>query len=340
MAGSAPLLRSDLCSLFALVAPLRSSGSGSRRRAARAGGLYTRAMAHGGGEVWTVRRLLEWTGGFFARKGVDAPRLAAEQLLAHVLRLPRIQLYVNHDRELSAAELATFRDLVRRAGEHEPVQYLTGVAHFYNLELAVTPAVLIPRPDTETLVETAVRHLKLATDTGTEQTLRVADLCTGSGAVAVAMARQLPNARVIAVDVSAEAAAVARRNVGALGLSGQVDVRVGDLFAPLAGERPFDVITANPPYIPTADLAKLDRNVRDYEPRLALDGGPDGLVFHRRLLAEAPAHLMPGGRLFIEMQFDQGPPLRELAEAAGGWADVQVLRDFAGHERVLLARRG
>lgn len=290
-------------------------------------------------DVWTVRRLLEWTSGFFARKQVDSPRLCAELLLAHVLRLGRIQLYVKHDHELSPLELGVFRDLVKRCAEHEPVQYLTGTAHFFGLELSVTPAVLIPRADTETLVEAVLRHLKLATDTGLEQTLRVADLCTGSGAIALALAKHLPNARVIATDVSEEAAEVARENARRLGLGDQVEVRVGELFAPLAGEAPFHLITANPPYIPTGALARLDRNVREHEPRVALDGGADGLDLHRRLLAEAPSHLMPAGRLFVEMQFDQGPALRDLAEASGRWRDVQTLRDFAGHERVLFARR-
>jgi release factor glutamine methyltransferase len=296
-------------------------------------------MATGPQEVWTVRRLLEWTGSFLARKGVDSPRLSAELLLSHVLKLPRIGLYVHHDRQLAPDELSSFRELVRRAAEHEPVQYLTGVAHFYGLELAVTPAVLIPRPDTETLVEAVLRHLKLATDTGTEQPQRIVDLCTGSGAIALALARHLSSARIIATDVSDAAAEVARENARRLGLAGQVEVRVGELFAPLASEAPFHIITANPPYIPTGDLERLDRNVREYEPRLALDGGPDGLSFHRRLLAGAIAHLMPGGRLFIEMQFDQASRLREAAESAGGWEQVQVLRDFGGNERVLLARR-
>jgi release factor glutamine methyltransferase len=289
-------------------------------------------------QIWTVRRLVEWTSAFLERKGVDSPRLAAELLLAHILQLPRIQLYLTHDRQLSPIELSAFRDLVRRAGEHEPVQYLTGTAHFFGLELLVTPDVLIPRADTETLVEAVLHHLKLATDTGIEQALRIADLCTGSGAIALALAKYLPNARVIATEISEAAARMARENARRLGLTDVMDIRTGDLFAPLEGEAPFDIITCNPPYVPTSELAKLDRNVRDHEPRQALDGGPDGLAFHRRLLAEAPRHLLPGGRLFMEMQFDQGDALRELAEQSDDWREVQILRDFAGHQRVLFSR--
>ena len=291
-------------------------------------------------EAWTVKKLLDWTGGFFTKKGLDAPRLSAEMLLAHVLEMPRIQLYVNHGRELSAEQLSRFRGLVKRAGEQEPVQYLTGVAHFYSLEFKVTPAVLIPRPDTETLVESAVRHLKLAADTGVAQPVRVLDLCTGSGCVALTLAKQLPTAQLVAVDLSDAALDVARANAAALGLNDRVDLRAGDLFEPVAGELPFAVVTANPPYIPSADVDTLDRNVRDYEPRLALDGGGDGFDVHRRILSGAPAHLIDGGRLFVEMQFDQGPRLTALAEASGDWADVQVLRDFEGRDRVLFAAAG
>ena len=291
------------------------------------------------GEVWTVKKLLEWTAGFLGRKAVDSPRLAAEMLLGHVLSLPRIQLYARFDRELEAAELARFRDLVKRAGEHEPVQYLVGVAHFYNLEFRVTRDVLIPRPDTETLVENVVGTLKIAADPAAAGATRVLDLCTGSGCVAVALARQLPSANVVAVDISAAAVAVARGNVEKLEVAGRVDVREGDLFAAVAGEPPFDVIVANPPYIPSGDIAALDRNVRDYEPRLALDGGGDGLDFHRRILADALRHLTDGGRVFIEMQFDQGPRLKELAESSGAWGEVRVLRDFEGRGRVLSVRK-
>lgn len=288
-------------------------------------------------EVWDVKRLLEWTSAFFARKGLDAPRLSAEMLLGHVLGLERIKLYTSFDRALTPEELATFRDLVRRAGEGEPVQYLVGVAHFYSLELDVSPAVLIPRPDTETLVEAALRQMKL--ESRTREPLRALDLCTGSGAIAVALAKNLPAAQVIATDLSPDAAAVARQNVEKLSLGERVEVREGDLFAPVADEPPFDLIACNPPYIPAGDLAALDRNVRNYEPHLALDGGPDGLEVFRRLLADSPAKLVPEGRLYAEMQYDQGPALKELAEGNEAWDEVRIARDLEGRDRVLCLRR-
>ena len=290
-------------------------------------------------EAWTVRRILEWTAGFFTRKGIDAPRLSAELLLSHVLAAPRIKLYTEYDRPLSDAELARMRGLVQRAAEEEPIAYLTGRAHFFNLEFEVTRDVLIPRPDTETLVENVlqtVRHVS-----GLEAP-RVIDLCTGSGCIAAAVAQRLKLATVVATDISAAAVAVARRNMDRLGLGGRVAVEQGDLFAPLArmvDARPFDLVLANPPYIRTADIAGLDRGVREYEPAQALDGGADGLDLHRRILAEAPDRLVPGGRVFLEIAFDQGDPARELAAGFGAFGDVRILRDFGGRDRVLTAQR-
>ena len=289
---------------------------------------------------WTVRRTLEWTSGYFTRKGVDAPRLSSELLLAHVLDVPRIKLYTDYERPLSEQERGRLRDLVTRAGDEEPIAYLTGRAHFFNLEFEVTRDVLIPRPDTETLVENVIQALKR------EMVLdapRVLDLCTGSGCVAAAVAHNVKAAVVIATEISPAAAAVARRNVARLGLDGRVAVEEGDLFEPLTrmvDPQPFDVIVSNPPYIPTRSVAELDRSVRDYEPVQALDGGPDGLAFHRRILAEGADRVVPGGRLFMEIQFDHGPAARELAAAAGGWEDVRILKDHAGHDRVVTARRG
>jgi release factor glutamine methyltransferase len=288
---------------------------------------------------WTVRRLLEWTSGFFARKEVDAPRLAAELLLAHVLRVPRLKLYTDYERPLSEKELATYRALVQRAGEHEPIAYLTGRAHFFNLEFEVSPAVLIPRPDTETLVENV---LQLARNTAGFESPRVLDLCTGSGCIAAAIAHHLKSATVIATDVSADAVAVARKNIERLGLADRVTVEEGDLFEPIArlpDPQPFNLIVANPPYIPTGEIEKLDRNVRDYEPVAALDGGIDGLVLHRRIFEGAVERLVPGGRIYVEIQFDQGQMVKEIAESHPEFEDARLLKDYAGHPRVLTARR-
>ena len=290
-------------------------------------------------ESWTVRRILEWTSGYFTRKNLDAPRLSAELLLSHVLSAPRIKLYTQYDRPLSDEELSRMRSLVQRASEEEPIAYLTGRAHFFNLEFDVTRDVLIPRPDTETLVENvlqAVRH-----QPGLEAP-RVIDLCTGSGCIAAALAHHLKSATVIATDLSPAAVAVARQNMQRLGLAERVVVEQGDLFEPLTrmvDVQPFNLIVANPPYIRTVDLPALDRSVREYEPLQALDGGLDGLSLHRRILQEAPPRMVAGGRIFLEIAFDQGDLARDVAGHYDAFDEVRVLKDFGGRDRVLTARR-
>lgn len=291
-------------------------------------------MAETGG-TWTVRRLLEWTPGFFSKKGVDQPRLSAELLLSHVLGIARIQLYTGYDRVVGEKQLAQFRDLVRRAGEQEPIAYLTGKAHFFSLEFSVNRDVLIPRPDTETLVENVLQTCRH--QPGLEAP-RVLDLCTGSGCIAAAIAKNLKSAIVIAIDISEKAVAIARQNVHQLGLTDRVSVEVGDLFDPIkkmVDARPFDLIAANPPYIASDQLATLDKSVRDYEPMLALDGGPDGLTLHRRILTNAPDHLLGGGRVFLEIAFDQGSAAKEMAGTFESFTDIRILKDFASRDRVL-----
>ncbi|MGA3067422.1 MAG: peptide chain release factor N(5)-glutamine methyltransferase [Tepidisphaeraceae bacterium] len=287
---------------------------------------------------WTIRRLLEWTGGFFARKEVDSPRLSAELLLAHVLGLARIKLYTNYERVVGPAELGAYRELVRRAGEQEPIAYLTGKAHFFNLEFEVTPEVLIPRPDTETLVENVVQLIRH--QSGLESP-RVLDLCTGSGCIAAAVAHHVKKAVVVATEISPAGAALARRNVERLGLVGRVTVEEGDLFEPLerlVDRQPFDLILANPPYVPTGQIATLDRNVRDFEPMAALDGGLDGLAIHRRILQQSPQRLKAGGHIFLEIAFDQGELAVQLVREHPQFVDAKVLKDHAGNDRVLTAR--
>ena len=290
-------------------------------------------------DIWTIRGLLEWTTGFFDRKQVESPRLSAELLLSHVLNVPRIKLYTDYDNPLADKALAAFRDLVKRAGEHEPVAYLTGRAFFFNLELQVNRDVLIPRPETEKIVENVAQFCRNAT--GFESP-RILDLCTGSGCIAAALAYHLKTAQVVATDLSPAALAVAKGNLERLKLLDRVELLQGDLFMALrdvVDRSPFHIITANPPYIATSQLETLDRNVRDYEPRMALDGGLDGLTIVREILAGAPERLLPGGRLYVEVAFDQGAAVQAIAEKQPGLADVKVLRDDAGHERILAARK-
>jgi release factor glutamine methyltransferase len=289
--------------------------------------------------TWTVRRLLEWTTPFFTRKGVDSPRLSAELLLAHVLSIPRIKLYTDYERILDPAQLSAFRDLVRRASEDEPIAYLTGRAHFFSLEFEVTRDVLIPRPDTETLVENVIQLVRH--QPGLE-TPRILDLCTGSGCIAAALAQNLKNAVVIATDISPAAVAVAKKNLERLGLAPRVTVEHGDLLQPLekiVDRSPFHLLCANPPYIPTNQIPQLDRSVREYEPLSALDGGLDGLTIHRRILSESPPKLTLDAHIFLEIAFDQAPEAQEMMRNHPDFKDVRILKDHAGNDRVLTARR-
>ena len=293
--------------------------------------------------------MLEWCTAFFEKKNVDPPRLSAELLMAHVLKCQRIKLYTDLHRPLTEAELQLTRDLVKRAAAQEPIQYLTGVAHFYNLTFEVNAAVLIPRSDTETLVDRVLADLKhrvpsLSAD-GLQQPLeppRVLELCTGSGCVAAAIAAHHKTATVLATDISLPALDVARKNIDRLKLADRVTLLCGDLYGALAtlvDARPFDLIVANPPYIATAQIEKLDANVRDYEPRLALDGGADGLDPHRRILAGAWERLVPGGRVFMEIAFDQEEAALWMLRQETRFDDAKCYKDLAGQPRVITARR-
>jgi release factor glutamine methyltransferase len=276
---------------------------------------------------WTTLKVLNWTTQRFQERGLESARLEAEVLLAHVLATTRVGLYTAFDKPLQATELARYKELIRRRLAGEPVAYLLGNQEFWSLPLTVDPRVLIPRRDTETLVELALELLPAGRDA------RVADICTGSGAVALAVAKERPQAVVIATDVSEPALEVARLNAASNKLT--VEFRRGDLLAPLAGER-FDLILSNPPYIPTGDLAGLSPEVKR-EPRLALDGGRDGLDAVRRLAAGAAAHLVPGGAIALEHGFDQGPAVRGILEAAG-LREARTKKDLGGNDRVTWAR--
>ena len=285
-------------------------------------------------EEWTVLKLLTWTADFLRRKGAETPRLDAEVLLAHVLKCARVQLYTNFQQSLDEGRRAEFRALLKRRAEGMPVAYLVGRKEFYSLTLAVNPAVLIPRPDTETLVAEFLSRAEAGAS------VRALDVGTGSGAIALACLSRNPGARFIATDLSEAAIAQASENAESLGLSDRVEFRVGDLFGPVAAEPPFDAVLSNPPYIPTATISGLEPGVRDFEPHLALDGGPDGLAVVSRLVAGASDRLRPGGLLLIEIGADQEAPVRGFIEAEPGLRIGPTVRDAANHPRVVPAVRG
>ncbi len=277
-------------------------------------------------EPWTIRRVLTWTTQHFEKRQVDAPRLTAEILLSHVLKLSRVRLYVDLDRPLSKEELGAYRGLIERRMAGEPTQYLTGVREFYNRPFKVDARVLIPRPETELLVEAALHMLPK------DAPARALDVCTGSGCIAISLAAERPQATVIATDLSPDACALAQENAEALGVADRVTVLQGDLFAPVPADARFQVVVSNPPYIASSDIPGLSAEVRR-EPKLALDGGPDGLVAVRRVVAGARQWLEPGGLLAMEIGEDQGPAVLELLRAAG-YADARVEKDLERRERM------
>lgn len=345
-------------------------------------------------EPWTIRRIVRWSAEDFAKRGIDSPRLDAELIVAHALGVDRVRLYMDLERELSAEELTSIRELVMRRRKREPIAYLVGHKEFWGRRFAVGQGVLIPRPDTETLVERALAILTGAAPTvgvdvdvaqreqvtGVESHVEavedeaddasttephneaapvatsdggasavplasraVLDLCTGSGAIGLTIACEVPAASVTITDVSEAALAIARRNLASFvavdaSLDDRVRVIEGDLFAPLDAGARFDLIACNPPYLAERELAECESDVRDHEPTLALVSGPAGDEILVRVIEGARAVLAPGGTLLVEIGSSQGARVRDLFERAG-YADVRVLRDLGDRDRVVEGRR-
>ncbi len=285
--------------------------------------------------TWTVANALSWTVDYFSRKGVESPRRSAEWLLSAATTLSRIELYAHFDRPLSADERATFRAAIERRAAGEPLQYVTGEMPFRHLVLQVRPGVFIPRPETEVLVDSVLEHL----DRLGSEAPAVLDLCTGSGAIAVSVAFERPFARVHATEIVPPTAVVARGNAERAGVADRVTILDGDLFGPLPVELrgTFDVVVSNPPYIPTADLADLPSEVAGFEPRIALDGGIDGLDVVRRIAEQAAAWLRPGGVVVMETDTTCA---KEAAHILSRWYEgVEVRRDLTGRDRIALGTR-
>jgi release factor glutamine methyltransferase len=288
-------------------------------------------------ETWTIQRLLNWVTEYFTGKGIDAPRLSAELLLSYVLGLKRIELYTQFDKPVAKPQLDALRGLVKRAGGHEPVAYLTGKTEFYSLELNITSDCMIPRPETELLVQQAIEFLRKRS--GTQF---VCDLCTGCGCIAVAIAKNFLEARVIATDISAGALDVAARNVDKHQLTERVTLLQGDLFEPLVQPldvEQFDLIVCNPPYVSAAEYEALEKNVKDYEPRIALFAGDDGLDIYRRIIEKTDQFLKAGAELMLEIGYAQGPAVQELLDRTGEFAEIKIEKDFHNNDRIVAAKR-
>ena len=318
-------------------------------------------------KIWTIGRILKWTEQYFKDKGIESPRLDAEVLLAHVLEKQRIYLYVHFDEPLQPAELAAYREMIKQRVLRVPVAQILGEKEFMGLTFKVTADTLVPRPDTEILVQAAVERLKamkgeksatgvLADESAAEEPaegqpvggadaeqevaepLHIADIGTGSGAICLSVLRYLAGTVADTVDISPEARAVAEENAASLGLADRVTFHTGDLLQPLRGMT-FAAILSNPPYIPEADIAGLAPEVRLKEPHTALSGGRDGLDFYRRLAKEAPAMLVPGGFMAFEVGIHQAEPVAALAKANPLIARTEILPDYAGIDRVVVGWR-
>jgi release factor glutamine methyltransferase len=287
---------------------------------------------------WTILKLLQWTTTYFKEHGIESPRIDAELLLASALELERIDLYLRYDQPLNPSELACFRERVKRRVAREPVAYILGVKEFWELEMAVGPEVLIPRPETECLVEAVLDFIKDADGPGKRCFL---DLGTGSGAIALALARSWPTAWGVALDRSCRALALADRNRRRHNLQDRVDLVAGDWLSPVSASRArFDVVVSNPPYIPTGQIDGLQPEIVRYEPRAALDGGPDGLACIALIVNTAYTLLVKGGALFLEIGYDQFSAVQRLAAESGAYRDVTCRPDYSGKDRVACLVRG
>jgi len=286
---------------------------------------------------WTIQKLLNWITEHFTEKGIDAPRLSAELLLSHVLSLKRIELYTKFDKIISKQQLDNLHELVKRAGENEPVQYLAGKTEFYSLELEVNRDCLIPRPETELLVERAIEFLR-----GRSGQQLVCDLCTGSGCIAIAIAKNFENVKIIATDISDSALSVAAKNMEKYQLKDTIELFGGDLFEPLIpqmDECKFDIIVCNPPYVSSMEYEKLDKNVIDYEPKIALFAGADGLGVYRRIIEKMDDFLKKDSALMLEIGYSQGQAIRELLEKSGSFAEITIEKDFSNNDRIAIAKK-
>ena len=281
---------------------------------------------------WKLLDILEETSRFFADRHIPDARLQAELLLAAVLDLKRLDLYLQFDRPLDAGEVDRYRDCVRQRLRRVPVQYIVGTAAFRHLELSVTPAVLIPRPETEVLVDVALERL------ADRSAPRCLDLCCGSGAIALSLAFENERALVAASDISQDALQIARQNAERSGVSQRIEWLCGDLFAPL-GDRLFDLIACNPPYVRHGDIATLEPEVHQHEPHLALDGGGDGLDFYRRICSDAGRFLAPAAHIIMEIGHGQADDVVSMLDGTAQYEAVDVIADLNDIPRVIAAQR-
>ena len=288
--------------------------------------------------AWTIRDLLKVTSEYLKQKDIEAPRLSAEVLLAHLLVLTRIQLYLQFDRPLSEDELSGYRSLIKRRLNREPLQYITGNQEFWSLDFAVGPSVLVPRGESEVLIEKSLCLLGKGVIPHRNQP-GILDLCTGCGALAVALAGEIQDGVFWASDISREAISVARSNATRHGVAERIQFLIGDLWQPVRDQGlAFDLIVSNPPYVRSDALDALSPEV-GCEPRVALDGGEDGMVHIRKIISEGPTHLHPGGWILLEMDPEQTSKALKLMEETGQYASWERVKDYSRRYRVVMGRK-
>jgi len=298
-------------------------------------------------DIWTIKRVLHWTTEYFKKKGVESSRLNAEILLAYLLKKTRLDLYLEFDRPLSSSELTSFRSLILKRSRHTPLSYITGERNFMDFKFKVSPDVYIPRPETEILVEKAIKiikdlQLKADKDRILPKEITVVDLGTGCGNIAICLARELKNGKVYAVDISSSALSVAIQNAKLYDTEKKIKFLLGDLFAPLEEmylEGKVDLIVSNPPYVATKEMDDLPLEVKK-EPRIALEGGEDGLNFYKRIAQKSPQFLRKGGVLALEIGYNQAKGVKELLSARKTFHSVQIILDYEGKQRIVSAVRG
>lgn len=285
--------------------------------------------------TWTISSLLDWTTIYFANHKIEEPHLEAEVLLAHALGIKRIQIYTMHDRVLKDEELAEFKKLILRRIKREPTAYIIGYRPFMSLDLEVTQDVLIPRPETEVLVEKAIDLIK---ENGTA-TVSILDIGTGSGAIAVSIAKYCPATNIVATDISQPALEVAAGNAKKHDVGERVKFVLGDLFSPIDKGAKFDIIVSNPPYISSSELEKLQPEITKYEPVRALDGGPDGLAYYRKIAVKAHEYLAEKGVLLLEAGAGQADHVMEMLSMTSAYSSISKARDLSGIDRVVIASK-
>lgn len=288
---------------------------------------------------WKVKDLLEVSEGYLKERHIEAPRLTAEVLLAHQLGIERIQLYLNFDKPLIKNEVDGYRRLIKRRVNHEPIQYITGLQEFWSLELHVDPHVLIPRPESEVIVETALEKLSQPSPTS-KNSLNILEVGTGSGAISIALAKELANVSIYASDISSDALRIAASNAVRHNVSEKIRFVEGDLFSPIKDRSmSFDMIVSNPPYVSGEDFLTLAPEIRDNEPEIALNGGKDGFCFIDKIIGQGAGHLNSGGWLIIEMSPDQTVKALSMIEKTGLYSDTDRITDYSGLYRLIAARK-